>query len=78
MAKAKPKAKPAKKPTKKTRPKFKRPNLVLNSQQKLVVGSFLIILGVLLFIAFLSFFFTGEADQSTLSEFSSRQVKSEN
>lgn len=78
MAKAKPKAKPAKKTTKKTRPKFKRPNLVLNSQQKLVVGSFLIILGILLFIAFLSFFFTGEADQSTLSEFSSRQTKSAN
>ncbi len=76
MAKTKPKSKP--KSTKKSRPKFKRPSLVLNSQQKLVAGSFLIILGILFFIAFLSFLFTGESDQSTLAEFSSRQVKSEN
>ncbi len=75
---AKTKSKPKTKSTKKSRPKFKLPSFVLNSQQKLVVGSFLIILGVLFFIAFLSFLFTGEADQSTLSEFSSRQVKSEN
>ncbi|WP_452603134.1 DNA translocase FtsK 4TM domain-containing protein [Pontimicrobium sp. MEBiC06410] len=78
MAKAKPKAKSTKKTTKKKRFRLKRPNMVLNSQQRLIVGSFLIILGIILFIAFLSFFFTGEADQSTLSEFSSRQVKSEN
>ena len=38
----------------------------------------LLILGILLFIAFLSYFFTGEADQSTLSEFGSRDVAAEN
>ncbi|MGS2726510.1 DNA translocase FtsK [Psychroserpens sp. BH13MA-6] len=62
----------------KTTPKFKKPSFKLTSQQKLIVGSLLIILGVLMFIAFLSFFFTGNADQSTLSEMSSRDVKAEN
>jgi len=73
---SKTKAKPKKAAAPKT-PKVKRP-FVLSSQQKLILGSFLVILGILLFIAFLSFLFTGEADQSTLSEFSSRQVKTEN
>ncbi len=50
----------------------------LSSQQKLIFGSLLIILGILMFIAFLSFFFTGKADQSTLSEFTSRTVESDN
>ncbi|TXD83093.1 DNA translocase FtsK [Subsaximicrobium wynnwilliamsii] len=50
----------------------------LSSQQKLIFGSLLIILGVLMFIAFLSFFFTGKADQSTLNQLASRDVKTEN
>ena len=41
-------------------------------------GSFLAFFGILLFIAFVSFFFTGEADQSSLSDFATREVKSEN
>ncbi|MFI1773504.1 DNA translocase FtsK [Thalassobellus citreus] len=69
----------AKSKTKKTpRKKLKKPNFKLSSQQKLVVGSFLVLFGVLLCIAFISFFFTGEADQSTLSEFASRDAKAEN
>ncbi|WP_397362567.1 DNA translocase FtsK [Olleya sp. R77988] len=72
MAKAKKQTKTKKKISLKT-PSFK-----LSSQQKLVLGSFLIILGVLFFIAFLSFLFTGKADQSTLSEFASRDVKTNN
>lgn len=69
----------AKKKTKKsTKPKFKAPNFKLSSQQKLVLGSFLILVGILLFIAFTSFLFTGKADQSTLTEFTSREVKPEN
>jgi S-DNA-T family DNA segregation ATPase FtsK/SpoIIIE len=63
-----------KKPIKKVR----KLNFNLTSQQKLVFGSLLLILGILLFIAFLSYFFTGEQDQSTLSEFASREVKAEN
>ncbi|WP_204345761.1 DNA translocase FtsK [Psychroserpens algicola] len=62
----------------KTTPKFKKPSFKLSSQQKLIFGSLLIILGILMFIAFLSFFFTGKADQSTLSEFASREVESQN
>ena len=61
-----------------TTPKLKKPNLKLSSQQKFIFGSLLIILGILLCISFLSFFFTGKADQSTLTELSTRTVKAEN
>ncbi len=68
-----------KKATKKKRkPLFKKPSLVLTNQQKLIFGSLLLILGILLCIAFLSFFFTGQADQSILTEFSSRDIKAQN
>lgn len=71
----------AKKKTDNTKPprkKFKMPSFKLSSQQKLVFGSFLAFFGVILCIAFISFFFTGEADQSSLSNFASRNVKTEN
>ncbi|MCB0446874.1 MAG: DNA translocase FtsK 4TM domain-containing protein, partial [Gelidibacter sp.] len=61
-----------------TTPKLKKPNLKLSSQQKLIFGSLLIILGVLMCISFLSFFFTGKADQSTITEFTTRTVEAEN
>ncbi|APY00485.1 FtsK/SpoIIIE family DNA translocase [Lacinutrix venerupis] len=75
MAKAKSKSK-----TKATKKKFsiKKPNLKLTSQQKLIFGSLLVLLGVLIFIAFLSFLFTGKADQSVLGEFPSRAVETKN
>jgi DNA segregation ATPase FtsK/SpoIIIE, S-DNA-T family len=63
---------------KKTKPKLKKPNFTLSNQQKLVLGSLLLILGILLFIAFLSFFFTGKADQSILTEFAARGIKAQN
>ena len=72
MAKKKTKA------TKGTKPKLKAPSLKLSNQQKLVFGSFLIITGLLLFIAFVSYFFTGYNDQSILSEFGNKSVESEN
>ena len=53
-------------------------SFALSNQQKLVLGSLLLILGILLFIAFLSHFFTGEADQSIQSVFTSREAKAEN
>ena len=62
----------------KNKPHFKKPNFTLNNQQKLVFGSFLVILGFLLFTAFLSFIFTGKADQSALSEFTTRDVETQN
>ena len=72
MAKKKTRSKSTKKKS------FKKPSLKLSNQQKLILGSLLLILGILLFIAFVSYFFTGQADQSILSEFSSRQAKAEN
>ncbi|PWK19681.1 DNA translocase FtsK [Xanthomarina spongicola] len=69
----------AKNKTKKTsKPKIKAPSFKMSSQQKLILGSFLSILGLLLFVAFVSYIFTGKADQSTLTEFSTRDVKTEN
>ncbi|WP_411768490.1 DNA translocase FtsK [Winogradskyella sp. A3E31] len=65
-----------KKPAKKT--KLKRPSFKLSNQQKLIFGSLLIILGVLLFISFLSFLFTGKEDQSILSEFPGRDAEAKN
>ncbi len=67
------------KPTKKkAKPKVKKLSFSLSNQQKLIFGSLLLILGILLFIAFLSFFFTGQSDQSILTEFSSRDVEAQN
>jgi S-DNA-T family DNA segregation ATPase FtsK/SpoIIIE len=52
--------------------------LELNNSQRLVVGSFFIILGILLFIALLSHIFTGNSDQSVLLDFTSRQIEANN
>lgn len=61
-------------------PKEKRKILSfkLSNQQKLIFGSFLVIFGIILSISFISFFFTGKADQSTVSNFANRNVKAEN
>ncbi|SEQ96946.1 DNA segregation ATPase FtsK/SpoIIIE, S-DNA-T family [Hyunsoonleella jejuensis] len=64
-----------KKPTKS---KFKTPSFKLSNQQKLVFGSFLVIFGIILCVSFISFFFTGKADQSTLSNFASRDTEAQN
>jgi S-DNA-T family DNA segregation ATPase FtsK/SpoIIIE len=53
-------------------------NLTLTSSQRLVMGSFLIIIGILLFTALLSYLFTGENDQSTIGEFTNRATQTEN
>ena len=67
-----------KKSTTKTKAKpkvaLKKPQLKLSNQQKLIFGSLLIILGVLLFISFLSFIFTGKEDQSALGTFPERST----
>ncbi len=57
---------------KKVKAPLKMPSWTLTNQQKLVLGSFLIILGILLFISFLSFVFTGKEDQSMLQNFPER------
>lgn len=71
----------AKKKTKTKNPssfKLRKISLTLSSQQKLVLGSFLLIMGILLCIAFLSFLFTWQEDQSTLSQMGSRDVEAKN
>lgn len=72
MAKKKTTSKSSKEPV------FKKLNFQLSDPQRFILGSFLMITGIVLFIAFLSFFFTGKADQSVLSELTTRSVKAEN
>jgi DNA segregation ATPase FtsK/SpoIIIE, S-DNA-T family len=69
----------ARKSTSKTTQKqFSKLNFTLTNSQKLVVGSFLVILGILLFIALLSYLFTGESDQSVFGDFTNRAVETNN
>src|SRR5210317_1085737 len=63
---------------KKSSKSFTQTSFKLSNQQKLVIGSTLLVLGIYLFIAFLSYFFTGQSDQSILSEFPSRKVEANN
>jgi S-DNA-T family DNA segregation ATPase FtsK/SpoIIIE len=69
-----------KKTTTKAKPKakLKKTSFRLSNQQKLIFGSLLIILGVLLFISFLSFVFTGKEDQSVLTNFPERSEEYQN
>ena len=50
----------------------------LSKQQKIVLGSFLFLLGLALLFSFISYFFTWQADQSTLNNLSDRSVESQN
>jgi S-DNA-T family DNA segregation ATPase FtsK/SpoIIIE len=70
VAKRKTKIKSSKKPIKK---RFK-----FSNQQKLVIGSTLLVIGIYLGIAFFSYFYTGQSDQSILSQFPSREIKANN
>lgn len=56
----------------------KKVSFSLNRQQKVVFGSFLMLLGLALFIAFTSFLFNWEADQSTLNDLGNRELVSKN
>ncbi|NNE31075.1 MAG: DNA translocase FtsK [Winogradskyella sp.] len=72
MAKKTTKKKSISKAKTKSKAKISRPLFTLSNQQKLIIGSLLIIIGVLLFISFLSYIFTGKADQSILNTFPER------
>ena len=50
----------------------------LSKQQKIVLGSFLFLLGLALLFSFISYFFTWQVDQSTLDSFSDRSMESQN
>jgi len=54
------------------------PEITLTNPQRLVFGSFLVILGVLVFISILSYFFTGSSDQSALNGFTNRAIPTNN
>ena len=58
-----------------TRKKLK---LTLSQQQKIILGSFLILLGLALVLSFVSYFFTWQADQSNLGNLTDRTVQSQN
>ena len=53
-------------------------NKSLSSSQQLVLGSFLILSGIILGLSIASYFFTGESDQSTLNDFTNRSTTTEN
>ncbi len=63
---------------KKSNPGFKKPSFKITRQQKVIFGSFLMFLGLALLIAFTSFLFNWEADQSTLGEIGNREVEARN
>lgn len=64
--------------TKKTKSTTKSKRFVINQRQKIIFGSFLFFLGLALFISFLSYVWTWQSDQSTLSELYNREVPAKN
>lgn len=58
--------------------RFKIPKLTLNRQQQVVLGSFLMLFGLALTLAFASFFFNWQEDQSILGELSDREAEAAN
>ncbi|TRZ44944.1 FtsK/SpoIIIE family DNA translocase [Robertkochia solimangrovi] len=56
----------------------KLPKFQLSHQQKIILGSLLMLFSIGCFIAFISFFSTWQEDQSLLKEFGDRQVEAEN
>lgn len=56
----------------------KKISLALTKQQKILLGSFLILLGVALLLSFISFFFSWQADQSDIGLWADRKVQAEN
>ena len=57
---------------------LKRDKKELSSSRRLLYGSSLIILSLVFFISFTSYFFSGNIDQSSLFELSNRDIVSEN
>ncbi|MBQ4915430.1 DNA translocase FtsK 4TM domain-containing protein [Maribacter sp. MMG018] len=72
MAKKATKTKPKAKSAKKGNP-FK-----LSKQNKIILGSLLILFSIALFFSFVSFYFTWQDDQSILSEFKNRNEEAKN
>ena len=64
----------------KSKPKTKKKatQIGLSKQNKIILGSLLILLSMALFFSFISFYFTWQEDQSLLSEFSDRNEEAKN
>ena len=68
------------KKVKKSKPKTtkKGTSYTLSKQNKIILGSLLVLLSIALFFSFISFYFTWQNDQSLLSEFSDRNQEAKN
>ena len=64
--------------TKNTSKKTRKISFKLNRQQKVVLGSFLMLFGLGLIVAFISFLFNWQADQSVLDQLSNRDIEARN
>jgi S-DNA-T family DNA segregation ATPase FtsK/SpoIIIE len=64
-------------PSKKKTPRKKR-SYALSKQQKVLLGSLFMLLGIMLLFSFISYFFTWQADQSELGILDNREIESEN
>lgn len=64
--------------TKKPSKSSKKISFKLNRQQKVVLGSFLMLFGLALIVAFISFLFNWQADQSVLGDFTNRELEAKN
>ena len=53
-------------------------SLKISNTQRLVLGSFFIFFSIFLFLSIISYFFSGEIDQSTIYEFTDRKIKTRN
>ena len=56
----------------------KKTSFKLSKKNKIILGSFLIVLSIALFFSFTSYYFTWQADQSLLSEFQNRNAEAAN
>lgn len=70
-----PKKKASQKPK---QPRFTKPSFTLSPKNKIILGSFLVLFGLALLIAFISFLFNWQADQSVLGQLGDREVKTQN
>ncbi|MGB5237335.1 MAG: DNA translocase FtsK [Flavobacteriaceae bacterium] len=58
--------------------KGKKLSFGLSKQNKVILGSLLVLLSIALFFSFISYYFTWQEDQSLLTEFADRNAKAEN
>jgi len=61
-----------------TRKKRKKISFKLSKQQKVILGSFLLLFGVALIFSFVSYFFTWQADQSNIGDVVNPESESQN